>query len=126
MKRTPPPAGFDMNQFNANVDHDKLTRTLTIAGKEIDLPLFADVNLTTSGPFLKLKVGEIEHRELQMACESRVKFSERLYTTEGVLVAEFKSDTGWAISGAPTIQPGELDRIKVKLGPQQRGKLVTH
>lgn len=127
MKRTPPPAGFDMNAFQKNVDHEKTTRTLTIAGKEIDLPLFADVNLSTSGPFIRLKVGEMEHRELQLACESRVKFSERFYDTEGNLIAEFKSDTGWATSGAPTIQPGDLDKIgkgKV-IGPQAKGKLIT-
>jgi hypothetical protein len=107
------PTGFDMQSFAQSIDPAQFTRTLKIGGKDIEVPKDAQVNLSTSGPFIRLKVGQVEHRELQLAGESRVLFSERLYDTAGNLIAEFKSDTGWAVSSAP-----RLDLIPKKMRAQ--------
>jgi len=112
------PQPFDHQTFVANLDPKNMTRSLTIGGELIEVPADAQISLTPHGPFLRLQWATVEHRELQLAGESRVKSTDRIYNDRGELLSEFKSDTGWAVSGAPRLDliPEDIKSTKkVKL-----------
>jgi hypothetical protein len=91
---------FDATTFARNLDPAKITRKLTIAGKEIEIPEGAETNFSAlnNGQF-KLTLLKSEHSEIGLAPSAKVWMTERYYDSTGTLVAEMETQTPWSVSG---------------------------
>ena len=111
---------FDINTFKRNIDPKQLKQSLTVAGKKIDLPEDNnEVAVQINGEFIRVGLAKAEHRELQLAGESRVHSTEYIYNSDGVEIVKFETDTGWATSSAPRLDLIPQD-MKTKLPTNMR------
>lgn len=120
-------ANFDMNVFKNNIDPTKVKKALTIGGKVIPLPEGTDVAVQVNGDYIRVTIAKAEHRELQLAGESRVVSTDFLYNDKGEAIVEFSSDTGWAVSQPPTLGVPVVDPKQSRIiqnAQKQGGKKI--
>lgn len=88
--------------FSRNLDQTKITRKLTIAGKQIEIPEGTETTFSAlnNGQF-KLTLLKTEHSDLGLAPTAKVWMSEQYYDSTGTLIAQMELDTPWSVSGAP-------------------------
>lgn|SRR5208282_425739 len=119
-------AAFDATTFQNNIDKAKIKKTLKIAGKEIPLPTGTDVGVQVNGDYIRVTVSKAEHRELQLAGESRVVSTDYLYNNTGDVILEFQTDTDWAVSSAPRMDLVPQDLKTLSTLPVNKGNRKIH